>query len=78
VQGETCWSIRATNFFSCVKCGDRDFVDFKFSILLSCYRNEILVEELRGLNITYYTLVIGMNYNLFGYTKTMGIRTQAT
>jgi hypothetical protein len=57
--------------FACVKCCDRDFVDFKFSILLSCYRNEIMVEELRGLNITYCTLVIDMKYNFFGYTKTM-------
>jgi hypothetical protein len=32
----------------------------------------MVVEELRGLNITYCTLVVGRKYNLFGYTKTMG------
>jgi hypothetical protein len=75
VQGETSRSICATRFFACVKCGDRDFVDFKFSILLSCYRNEMVVEELRGLNITYCTLVVDIKFNLFGYMKTMGSRT---
>jgi hypothetical protein len=33
----------------------------------------MVVEELRGLNITYCTLVVGIEFNLFGYTKMMGI-----
>jgi hypothetical protein len=33
----------------------------------------MVVEELRGLNITYCTLAVGIKFNLFGYMKTMGI-----